>query len=140
MEYTAPAEYEIHLLTDGALTVTATWISNTYYIECYGLGDDAESAERDELRLIGAQSVAFNFSGTHAAGGFSTDAFDALDVEDFRLAITGDGAYTTTSLTGHIFLDYTANLSADPEGDTCASMTVTYDFQILTASPLPASE
>ncbi|HJN39197.1 MAG TPA: hypothetical protein QGH28_03370 [Chloroflexota bacterium] len=60
-------------------------------------------------------------------------------VRTSRLAVTGDGAYTATSLTGYIILDYTTNLSADPEGNTCASMTVTYDFQILTASPIPVT-
>jgi hypothetical protein len=140
MEYSARAEYEIHLLADGTVTVAAAWDANTYYLECYGLGDDADSPERGELRQVETRAFAFNFSGTHADDDLDFDTFDQDMGDDSRVDVGGDGAHTATTVTGYISLDYTTNLSADPEGDTCASMTVTYDFQILTSSPIPASE
>ncbi len=53
MEYTAPTVYEIHLLVNGTVTFAATWTGNTYYIECYGLGDDTESPELADRDPIG---------------------------------------------------------------------------------------
>ncbi|MDP6757487.1 MAG: hypothetical protein QF719_04645 [Chloroflexota bacterium] len=140
MEYTARVDYEIQLLADGSVTVAATWDGNTYYIEYFVLGDDDASPDRGEIRLTGSHTPTFNFSGTYADEDFDFDTFDLDMGADSRVGVNGDGAYTDTTFTGHISLDYTTNLSADPEGDSCASLTVTYDFQILTSSPIPASE
>ncbi len=142
MTYDAPVEYEFHLLADGTVTASATWTGNTYFIECYGLGDDADSPERGEIRRIGSQSYTFNFTGVHSGGAFTLDALDALSAEDTRLIIDASGAYSANTLTGSILLDYLTNVlvGEGSEGEACASLSDIFDFQITSASPIPANE